>query len=493
VRGVLKKVLIANRGAIACRIIRTLRRLHVSSVAVFSEADSGSLHVAQADEAVCIGAAPASKSYLNAMAVIDAAKECGAQAIHPGYGFLSENAQFAAQCEASGLIFIGPTAQNMRSFGLKHTARDIARTQSVPLVPGSALLVDLDEAREAARRIGFPVMLKATGGGGGIGMRVCADLTALEAAFPTVSRLAASNFADAGVYLERFLPEARHVEVQVFGNGSGRVVALGERDCSLQRRHQKIIEEAPAPALGSELRTALAESAIRLTSAVEYRSAGTVEFLLDPLHGGDTDAQTFGPLQYAFHQRLRTGVELLGRRGLYRQPPFEGLGAGQRVAGDTLSRQRGIQRQKKKWSGIRLAMPLAHRLRRSGIADEHRVDRGAEEPLDEKGRSLISGYEIAQRPEDGAVTEAIASLEKARCGRRQTDALAFEAFERVHLPLERDKGFVGAKELSSRRGLALAHLAIVGARGVEIRGRHAKAGDGIDGSQGGFVALAPNE
>lgn len=280
-RGVLEKVLIANRGAIACRIIRTLRRLHIGSVAVFSEADAGSLHVAQADEAVCIGPAPASKSYLNAMALIAAAKECGARAIHPGYGFLSESSQFAAQCEASGLIFIGPTVQNMRSFGLKHTAREIARTQSVPLVPGSSLLTHLDNARQAARHIGFPLMLKATGGGGGIGMRACTDMEALEAAFPTVSRLAASHFADAGVYLERLLPEARHVEVQVFGNGTGQVVALGERDCSLQRRHQKIIEEAPAPALSGTLRTALAESAIRLTSAVAYRSAGTVEFLLD--------------------------------------------------------------------------------------------------------------------------------------------------------------------------------------------------------------------
>ena len=248
---------------------------------MFSEADASSLHVAQADEAVCIGPAPANKSYLDATTLIRTAKKCGAQAIHPGYGFLSENAQFAAECEENGLIFIGPTAQNMRSFGLKHTAREIARTQSVSLVPGSALLTDLDDAREAAQRIGFPVMIKATGGGGGIGMRGCEDMAALEAAFPVVSRLAANNFADGGVYLERFLPEARHVEVQVFGNGTGDVVALGERDCSLQRRHQKIIEEAPAPGLSGTLRAALAESAIRLTRAVEYRSAGTVEFLLD--------------------------------------------------------------------------------------------------------------------------------------------------------------------------------------------------------------------
>jgi urea carboxylase len=279
---VLEKVLIANRGAIACRILRTLRRLGVASVAVFSEADAGSLHVSQADEAVCIGAPQASASYLNGAALIAAAQNTGAQAIHPGYGFLSENAEFAAQCEAAGLGFIGPTPQNIRAFGLKHRAREIARAQSVPMVPGTELLADLSEARVAASRIGFPLMLKATGGGGGIGMRACQDMPTLEEAFPVVSRLAASSFADGGVYLERLLPEARHVEVQIFGDGTGRVVALGERDCSLQRRHQKVIEEAPAPRLGSDLRAALAANAVRLTSAVEYRSAGTVEFLVDP-------------------------------------------------------------------------------------------------------------------------------------------------------------------------------------------------------------------
>jgi len=279
---VLEKVLIANRGAIACRIERTLRRLGIASVAVFSECDAGSLHVAQADEAVCIGPPPATDSYLNAAALITAACARGAQAIHPGYGFLSENADFAAQCEAAGLRFIGPTPQNIRAFGLKHRAREIAQAQSVSLVPGSELLEDLQAARAAARRIGFPVMLKATGGGGGIGMRACADMQGLEEAFASVSRLAASHFADAGIYLERLVPGARHVEVQIFGDGNGRVVALGERDCSLQRRHQKIIEEAPAPQLSAPVRTALAASAVRLTRSVAYRSAGTVEFLLDP-------------------------------------------------------------------------------------------------------------------------------------------------------------------------------------------------------------------
>ena len=275
------KVLIANRGAIACRIIRTLRRMGIRSVAVFSEADAGSLHVAQADEAVCIGAAAATSSYLNGTALIKAAQSAGAQAIHPGYGFLSENTGFAVQCEAAGLVFIGPTPENIHAFGLKHTARELAQLQGVPLVPGSGILPDLDTARLAAAAVGFPLMVKATAGGGGIGMRVCTDETALNDAFPFVSRLAGNNFANSGVYLERYIPEARHIEVQIFGDGNGRVVALGERDCSLQRRNQKIIEETPAPRLGMSTRTRMLECAVRLATAVNYRSAGTVEFLFD--------------------------------------------------------------------------------------------------------------------------------------------------------------------------------------------------------------------
>ena len=275
------KVLIANRGAIACRIIRTLRRMGIRSVAVFSEADAGSLHVAQADEAVCIGAAAATSSYLNSAALIAAARQTGAQAIHPGYGFLSENAEFAAQCAAAGLEFIGPSPENIRAFGLKHTARELARLQGVPLVPGSGILTDLDAARHAAAAIGFPLMVKATAGGGGIGMRVCSDEAALDEAFPFVARLAGNNFANGGVYLERYVSEARHVEVQIFGDGTGRVVALGERDCSLQRRNQKIIEETPAPRLSPNTRARMLECAVRLASAINYRSAGTVEFLFD--------------------------------------------------------------------------------------------------------------------------------------------------------------------------------------------------------------------
>ncbi|MBP7648768.1 MAG: urea carboxylase [Phenylobacterium sp.] len=275
------KVLIANRGAIACRIIRTLKTMGVGSVAVFSDADAGSLHVSQADEAVRIGPAPAAQSYLDIDAILAAAKATGAQAIHPGYGFLSENTIFAERCEAAGIAFIGPTPANILAFGLKHTARDLAQAQGVPLAPGTDLLTDADAAREAAVRIGFPVILKATAGGGGIGMRVCETPEAVAEAFAAVARLAGSNFSDAGVFLERYVRQARHIEVQVFGDGAGKVVALGERDCSLQRRNQKVIEETPASHLPAATRAALMAAAVRLCAAADYRSAGTVEFLYD--------------------------------------------------------------------------------------------------------------------------------------------------------------------------------------------------------------------
>jgi urea carboxylase len=275
------KVLIANRGAIACRIIRTLKAMGVKSVAVFSDADAGSLHVSLADEAVRLGPAPAAESYLRADLVLAAATATGVQAIHPGYGFLSENAGFAQACADAGVAFIGPTAENIRAFGLKHTARDLAQAHGVPLAPGTDLLVDPAAALAAAERIGFPVILKATAGGGGIGMRVCETAEAVEEAFAAVQRLATGNFSDGGVFLERYVRKARHVEVQVFGDGAGKVVALGERDCSLQRRNQKVVEETPAPGLPAATRAALLDAAVRLAQAANYRSAGTVEFLYD--------------------------------------------------------------------------------------------------------------------------------------------------------------------------------------------------------------------
>lgn len=278
-------VLIANRGAIACRIIRTLKRMGVRSVAVYSEADRDSAHVRMADAAVCIGPAPAAQSYLRADAILEAARQTGAQAIHPGYGFLSENPDFAASCEAAGIAFIGPTPAQMRAFGLKHTARELAQQNAVPLLPGTGLLLDAGHALAEARRIGFPVMLKSTAGGGGIGMQLIWSEDQLDAAYARVDRLARANFKEAGIYLEKYVQAARHIEVQVFGDGAGGVVHLGERDCSVQRRNQKVIEETPAPHLADAVRTALCDTAVRLAQGVQYRNAGTVEFVLDAESG----------------------------------------------------------------------------------------------------------------------------------------------------------------------------------------------------------------
>ena len=275
------KVLIANRGAIACRIIRTLHKLGIASVAVYSEADAHALHVAQANESVCIGPAPAAQSYLMGSKLIEAALRTGAQAIHPGYGFLSENSDFVEACEAAGLVFLGPTPAQMRVFGLKHSARALAAQAQVQLLPGTGLLASSQEALDAAETIGYPVMLKSSAGGGGIGMQMCRTAAELGAAFQTVSRLAQANFSDAGVFLERFISDARHIEVQVFGDGFGGVKVLGERDCSLQRRNQKVVEETPAPHLREEVRQALHDTARRLVQSVNYRSAGTVEFVVD--------------------------------------------------------------------------------------------------------------------------------------------------------------------------------------------------------------------
>lgn len=276
------KVLIANRGAIAVRIERTLKKLGIASVAVYTKADQDSLHVDLADEAVLIGEGAPKDSYLNAELLLKIAKDTGAQAIHPGYGFLSENADFARTCFENGISFIGPTPEQIELFGLKHSAREIAKKANVPMLPGTALITDLPTALTSAASIGYPVMLKSTAGGGGIGMRVCEDESALQHAFETVSRLAKSNFNNGGVFLEKYIQQARHVEVQIFGNEYGEVTALGERDCSIQRRNQKVVEESPAPLLSATIRAQMHQAAKRLAEEVGYRSAGTVEFLYDP-------------------------------------------------------------------------------------------------------------------------------------------------------------------------------------------------------------------
>lgn len=274
-------VLVANRGEIARRIIRTLKDLGIKSVAVYSDADKHAPHVREADIGVHIGPNPVSESYLQADRIVQACLETGAQAVHPGYGFLSENVTFAEKLAQNGVRFIGPRPEHLTRFGLKHEARAAALKANVPLLPGSELLQDLDEARLEAGKIGFPMMLKSTAGGGGIGLRLCHDMAELESEFEVVRKLGESNFGDGGVFLEKFVETARHVEVQIFGDGKGNVIALGERDCSLQRRNQKLVEEAPAPGLSEETRTALHAAAVSLGKEVAYESAGTVEFIYD--------------------------------------------------------------------------------------------------------------------------------------------------------------------------------------------------------------------
>ncbi|MBI2002035.1 MAG: acetyl-CoA carboxylase biotin carboxylase subunit [candidate division NC10 bacterium] len=278
------KVLIANRGEIAVRIIRACRELGIRTAAVFSQADADALHVQLADEAVCIGPPQAAQSYLKIAAIISAAEITGAEAIHPGYGFLAENPHFAEVCEGCGIRFIGPSASSIQMMGDKAAARRMAAAQGVPVLPGSQHPVrDLEEARRVARDIGYPVIIKASAGGGGKGMRVVAEPEALESSLATAAAEAAAAFGDAAVYLERYLPDPRHVEIQVLMDGQGQGIHLGERDCSIQRRHQKLLEEAPSPALTDSLRQAMGRAALSVAQAAGYRNAGTVEFLLDEL------------------------------------------------------------------------------------------------------------------------------------------------------------------------------------------------------------------
>lgn len=275
------KVLIANRGAIAVRIERTLKKMGIGSVAVYSKADQDSLHVERADEAVYIGDGTAKETYIDTKKIIKAALDTGAKAIHPGYGFLSENTDFAKECEENGIKFIGPDSEQIKLFGLKHSARALAEKADVPLLPGTGLLSGVEEAVTEAEKIGYPVILKSTAGGGGIGMRICNSTEELRQAYDAVCHLAAANFNDAGVFLEKYVTRSRHVEVQIFGNEYGETTALAERDCSVQRRNQKVVEESPAPNLSDEVREKMYAAAERLAKEASYRSAGTVEFLYD--------------------------------------------------------------------------------------------------------------------------------------------------------------------------------------------------------------------
>jgi len=277
----LNKVLIANRGEIAVRIIRACRELGISSVAVYSDADEEALHVRLADEAVHIGPAKAQKSYLNIEAIVEAARDKGADAIHPGYGFLAENASFAAACRDAGLAFVGPSPETMENIGDKSAARRLAKEANVPVVPGTEGNATPDEAMEKAGEIGYPVMVKAAAGGGGMGIRVVESEGELEEAVKKAGQEAEAAFGEGSVYLERFLSEPRHVEVQVMGDGEGNVVHFYERECSMQRRRQKVIEEAPSPGMSDGTREEISQAAVRLAEAADYANAGTVEFLVD--------------------------------------------------------------------------------------------------------------------------------------------------------------------------------------------------------------------
>ncbi|MCA9149962.1 MAG: acetyl-CoA carboxylase biotin carboxylase subunit [Planctomycetales bacterium] len=276
------RILVANRGEIALRIIRACRELGIETVAIFSEADRGSAYLDLADEAICVGPARSAESYLKIANVISAAEVGNVEAIHPGYGFLAENAHFNEICRSCKIDFIGPTPEAMQQLGDKNQARDLARAAKVPVVPGSpGLIEDEEEAVRTAHDIGFPVLIKATAGGGGKGMRVAANDLALKSALQQARKEAEAAFGNAGVYLEKYVENPRHVEVQVLADHYGNVVHLWERDCSTQRRHQKLIEESPAPNLPEDVRNAICESAVRLVREANYTNAGTVEFIVD--------------------------------------------------------------------------------------------------------------------------------------------------------------------------------------------------------------------
>ncbi len=276
-----KKVLIANRGEVAVRIIRACREIGIPTVAVYSQADEDSLHVSLATEAYCIGPSESSSSYLNIPAIISAALVSGADAIHPGYGFMSERADFAEICKEHNIKFIGPSPESMALMGDKATARKTMMSKGVPITPGTGIITDIEEAKASAKKFGYPVIVKATAGGGGKGMRVANNDTELEQSINLCRQEAEKFFGNPDVYMEKFLVNPRHIEVQIIADSFGNVIHLGERDCSIQRRHQKLVEEAPSPAVTDEIRAKLGDAAVRAAKAANYEGVGTIEFLMD--------------------------------------------------------------------------------------------------------------------------------------------------------------------------------------------------------------------
>lgn len=330
-----RSVLVANRGEIARRVIRTVRRMGLRSVAVYSEADATAPHVREADDAVAIGPAQPARSYLDMDAVIAAAKHSGAEAIHPGYGFLAENAEFVRRVMDAGLLWVGPPAEVVEQVGDKINARNILADAGVPVSTGTREPVaDAEDAVDEARRIGYPVMVKAAGGGGGIGMAVARDEEALRSAFESARGRAARFFGDSGILLERYVERARHVEVQILGLPGGRVVALGERDCSVQRRHQKVVEETPSPGVDPALRSRMSQAAVRAGEAIGYRGAGTVECLVAPAEQEFVFIEMNTRLQVEHPvTELVTGVDLVEQQLL--------IAAGEDVSFDTAAAPRG--------------------------------------------------------------------------------------------------------------------------------------------------------
>ena len=278
----LKKILIANRGEIAVRIIRACKEMNIKTVAVYSEADKDAMHTKLADESVCIGPAPSAKSYLNIKNIIEAANITGAYSIHPGFGFLSENSQFAKICEESNIKFIGPSYKVIDLMGNKSKAKELMKSAGVPVIPGSdASIKEFKEAQKIANKIGYPIMLKAAAGGGGKGIRIVNSAEELESSYNIVKQEAKTSFNDDEIYIEKFIKNPRHIEIQILADEHGNVVHLGERDCSIQRRHQKVIEETPSTAIDEKLRDKIGEAAVKAAKAANYTNCGTIEFLLD--------------------------------------------------------------------------------------------------------------------------------------------------------------------------------------------------------------------